>query len=280
VLWRLGHLTVASALASSAIAGAVVISAGLVRLRHRNGFGRPDLAVLRQGAHYGVRVQAGLLGALVNGRLDVMIMPAILASQEIGLYAVATSVSSIIVSLIDYLSLVVFSAASTLSDAARGRLIERALRVLLLATLAFAVPLFVLAPWALTLVYGRAFEPASVALRILIPGVLFSALSGVVESGLQAADRPGRASVAQVTGMVVTVVGLAALLRPLGINGAAITSAVSYFTTFAVAAWFLARTCEVNVLTSVRPDLVLAEIPAVWRWGREAARRRHSGGER
>ena len=45
---------------------------------------------------YGLRAHAGSVGSIVNARLDLLIIPAFLSAASIGLYSVATNVSSIL----------------------------------------------------------------------------------------------------------------------------------------------------------------------------------------
>jgi O-antigen/teichoic acid export membrane protein len=60
----------------------------------------------------------------------------------------------------------------------------------------------------------------------------------VVSTALANFDRPENASKAQVASAATTVMGLALLLRPYGIEGAAITSSISYTVALLVALWF------------------------------------------
>ena len=62
----------------------------------------------------------------------------------------------------------------------------------------------------------------------------------VLWSGLYAANRPFTATIAQVAGALVTVVGLLLFLRVGGVNAAALVTTASYTVVF-VAALFLYR---------------------------------------
>ena len=64
----------------------------------------------------------------------------------------------------------------------------------------------------LGLVYGDSFRDAAEPLLLLLPGAVLFAGSAILAAGIYAAGRPFTATVAQVLGMVVTVVGLSVFL--------------------------------------------------------------------
>jgi O-antigen/teichoic acid export membrane protein len=81
-------------------------------------------------------------------------------------------------------------------------------------------------------VYGDDFRDAAEPLLLLLPGAVLFAGSSILGAGLYAAGRPFTATLAQLLGMVVTVVGLFAFLRIGGITAAARVSTASYATVF------------------------------------------------
>jgi O-antigen/teichoic acid export membrane protein len=103
-------------------------------------------------------------------------------------------------------------------------LVVAALLALVLAL--FAKPL-------LGFIYGDSFRDASKQLLLLLPGAVLFAGSAIVGAGVFAAGRPFTATVAQLIGMVVTVVGLFVFLRSGGITAAALVSTASYSSVFA-----------------------------------------------
>ncbi len=84
----------------------------------------------------------------------------------------------------------------------------------------------------LGLVYGDDFRDAAEPLLLLLPGAVLFAGSSIVTAGLYAANRPFTATVTQLLGMIVTVVGLLVFLRTGGVNAAAIVSSAAYTTVF------------------------------------------------
>lgn len=237
----LGGLDVEAVLVASAASTAAAGGWVLVRTVRRVGLARPSMAVLREALPYGLKVQGGTIAGMGTARLDLVMMPAVVSAAAIGLYSVATNVSWILVGLLGAANDLVFAAASARGEVDGLQLVARTVRLVMAVALLVAVPLFVLAPWALSLVYGPEFRDAATALRILLPGVVLFQAAGIMSTGLQAINRPFAGSLPYLAGLVVTAVGLTLFLGRHGIVAAAWTSTASYAATFAVSLRSLVR---------------------------------------
>jgi len=240
-LWLFQLLSVPAVLLVSAAIGLGFTFLTASRLFSTIGIGRPSAAIFREGLSYGLKLQGALFGALGNSRLDIMLMPAFLASAEIGLYSVATNLSALVTSVLGSLSLIVFPAATRAGRTGGLTLVAKSLRLVLVCGGLFALALFWSAPFLIRSVYGASFAGAVLPLRILLPGVVLMAATGIINCGLQAVNRPTMASYAQICGLVVTLIGLKMTLKPLGIVGASLTSTASYTVCFLVALLLLGK---------------------------------------
>lgn len=242
VLWRVGALTVETSLISAAGSSAIVQTIAMRRvLRATGGFARLDRPLARETLWYGFRGQGVLLAGALNQRLDLVIMPAFLGAASVGLYSIAANVSLIVSTLANSFALLVLPAAVRGGERGPATVVRSLQGVLLVAVVSAGV-LVVLARPALSLVYGSAFANAASALRILLPGTALLAGASVLISGLYAANRPGLATITQLTGLVVTVVGLLVFLPSHGILAAAIVSTAAYATVFVCALLTYRRT--------------------------------------
>jgi O-antigen/teichoic acid export membrane protein len=232
VLWQLDALTVESALlASGPVGPGLVLAVGMARSVQRVGLGRPDLRLGLSSLWYGVRGQGSSVAANVTARLDVAMLPAFVATASVGLYSVATNVSLIIYQLSNAFAGVVLPAAAR--DPERGPIkVVGSLWAALAIAGFLALGLALLARPLLGFVYGDDFRDAAEPLLLLLPGAVLFAGSSILGAGLYAAGRPFTATLAQLLGMVVTVVGLFAFLRIGGITAAALVSTASYATVF------------------------------------------------
>ncbi len=229
VLWPLDLLTVESALLAAVGASSIALVIGMARAVARIGVGRPRWHLGLTTLWYGVRGQGSTVANNVTARLDVAMLPAFVTAGSVGIYSVATNVSLIVYQLSNTFAGLVLPAAA--HDRERGQL-----KVLgsLWASLAIAgltaAGLALFARPLLGLVYGDEFRDAAEPLLLILPGAVLFAASSILAAGLYAAERPFTATVCQLLGMVVSVVGLFLFLRTGGITAAALVSSVSYAT--------------------------------------------------
>lgn len=227
-----GRATAGSALVVFLGSYAVLAGVVLISLLWSLGWRRPELSLARSLAGYGVRLQGQIVGNVGNTRLDLAILPAVVAAAEIGLYSVAVSVASIVIALFATLGGVVSPLATTGDRAVAMRLVERTTRMVLVAASLCALGLAVLGPWLLTFAYGEAYRNSVDPLRLLLPGCVFLAASYLLSGALRAIGRPGATSIVPLLGLMITVPGLLLTIPRFGIVGAAATSSVAYCTVF------------------------------------------------
>ncbi|HTZ44841.1 MAG TPA: polysaccharide biosynthesis C-terminal domain-containing protein [Jatrophihabitans sp.] len=218
-------LVVADLLVSLAIAD---------RLRRRGffgGWGRPDARLARAVYGYGTRGQLGGVMSLINLRLDVAILGAIAGPGVLGVYAIASKYAELLRLpglAVTYVLYPVFSRRSPVAATERTRAL---LRPAFGLTVAAAIPLAAAAGLVLPALYGRSFHGAVVPTWILLAGLVGEGVTGLVTAYLYGIGRPGLNSAAIAVAMAVTVAGDLALIRPFGVTGAAVASAVAYLVT-------------------------------------------------
>jgi O-antigen/teichoic acid export membrane protein len=118
--------------------------------------------------------------------------------------------------------------------AVHDRAAKRARRLLprsALVSAAAAAPLFFAAGFVITMFYGRSFHGSVLPARIILLGLVFDGVAGVVTGFLYGVGRPGLNSLAMGIGLVFTVALDALLIPSMGATGAAIASAVAYTAT-------------------------------------------------
>ena len=224
-----------TSLLMTALVGAdVLVTLGIaVRLARRcgylNGWGKPDIGLAKEICGYGIRGQIGGMLSLVNLRLDVAILGALVGPGTLGVYAVASKYAELLrlpglaITYVLYPRL----AARDRQEASRAvvALLPRALVFTVLAAipLALAVPL-------LPRVYGDAFTSAMLPACILLFGLIGEGAAGLVSAYLYAVGRPGANSLALGVSVVVTIVLDLMLIPRYHAVGAAAASAVAYLT--------------------------------------------------
>jgi O-antigen/teichoic acid export membrane protein len=209
------------------------LSFGLVMAWH---FLRPrfqwNRAALPAIIHYGLRVQATNLTNYFNQRIDQMMLSLFVSPNQLGLYAVAVTLSTAVTVFPQAAGIVTFSRGSGQDQDHARKTIGHSFRASLVWLLAVCVILFAFAPSLIRLVFGPAFEGSILACRILLPGALVTGLNQVLYNGASALGRPGLPSIAEGISMALTAIGLYLLIPRYGYLGAAMVSTVAYTVSF------------------------------------------------
>ena len=215
---------------------------------------RAEWPLLKDAVGFGLRSNVSNVSTLLNERLDQLVISAFLAPAQLGLYVVAATFTSISTLLGYSVSSVALPVVASLDDLAeRRRAAARYVRLTLVGTTAVAIPIAAAAPLIVNLAFGSSFDGAVNVARVLVLASVLLATARVLGSVLKGVGRPLDAGVAELAGLAVTGVALAALLPAFELMGAAAASALAYATT---AAWLTRRTAAVLDM-SVR-DLLLS----------------------
>jgi len=202
---------------------------------------------LRADIAYGLRVFLTSVLALVNVRLDILLMSAFLGARQIGFYSIAISAMLPIALVYSSATTLLLPTVAKMRGARAGEspddvsLIRRTALRYTLVTLAVAVLIAGALPFAVPLLFGRAFEPAVTLAWILIPGYVAQGYGAIIDAGMVGMRTPWVGNLSQGAGVVVTATLLPVLLPAYQATGAAIVSSLAYTTTAAVAVWASTR---------------------------------------
>jgi O-antigen/teichoic acid export membrane protein len=231
VLWRLGHLSLQSALV--VLAATMVLQLGWAyRCCRSAGLapGRTRASLIRPLTVYGVAQIAALAPGTVNAQLDQIVLSQTVAPAELGRYAIAVSLSLLSLPLVSAIGYVAFPRLAAQREATEDTRQLQKIAVLSSAGIAVAVlvPLSLVAYWLVPLAFGAGYAGAVPLLWILAPGAVFLACGQVVGDLLRGRNRPMTVAWAQGLAAVFTVLLLILLLPLVGVYGAAIASTIAY----------------------------------------------------
>lgn len=240
VLAVAGSLTVITA-AASFFAGVIPTFVVALILLHRvsGGIGRPDPKLARSLAWFGWRTQLSSVRNPLNEQLDQLVISVFLAPIQLGLYAVAYTVASVIGLLSGTIAIVALPGTARTVDLARSAATARRyLSLTFITSVAVAGLLMAVASPLVRIVFGDAFGPAIPVTRLLLVAAVFTAMSRVGAAVLNGLGRPGDAGVAGVIALSGMAIGIAVLLPTMGIEGAALGTLGGYVLS---TAWCLVR---------------------------------------
>lgn len=193
----------------------------------------PSQGLVKPMLRYGLPQAGAGIPQTLNLRLDQILIGAFLPPYQLGLYVVAVAWSTAVFLMPNAIGNVLFPkiASSTTSDADRARTLTQGVRLGILTSGAVAVFLSGLTPYAIPMLFGRAFAAAAPVGFVLILAAMLCGLNIIFEETLRGLGDTAGVFWGETTGLVVTALSLALLLRPLGIMGAGAASVLGYGTT-------------------------------------------------
>jgi O-antigen/teichoic acid export membrane protein len=243
VLLLAGHLTivgVGAALAAGRLVTAIYGAARVAWPKLKNA------APLRPLLGYGIKALPGTMSMLVNNRLDQLLIAPLVDLHALGLYAVAAGTSFLPTVPANSVASGAFSSITHDGGLGREGKASTAIRRGLLVSSVSALALAAVSPVVVPVIYGAAFRAAIIPTIVLLIGSIPWGGQIVARQCGNALGYPGFGSIGEVTGLVVTVIGLGAAVPLLGILGAAIVSVVAYSVRFGTTMALLRRRAGVR----------------------------------
>jgi O-antigen/teichoic acid export membrane protein len=243
-----GQLTVSSACVIVLVSGAVSL---IIVVPAVSRFGRPhlDRALTRQGMAFGMKAWPGTLANLGNLRLDQLLMIPLVSPRQLGLYAVAVSISGLGTIFTGQIVTVLLPrfAAGDFS------LIAPSVRATILTSVATDVLVAGGTLLLLTTIFGSDFGDARGLVLVLLAAGLPAAAGSTLGQVFGAIGRPEVATFSEVAALVVTIPGLIILLPLLGAVGAALVSLAAYSVAFGVLVVAASRQFDYPLVELMRP---------------------------
>lgn len=253
VLWQRHSLTARSLAAVNVAAALLPALAAAAALRARFSRPRLDRGELRQQLRMGSRLQGTRLASALAGSEDRAIANLTLPRAEIGAYQIPASFSYFMPVIPQALSQVMFARMGAAQPSSRGDLLlSTYVRTLLLTTIAVAAVLPAL-PFAVPLVYGRAFSTAVAPAMIVAAASIFGSATSVLQAAAKAAMHVRACVMAEAVAIVAVAAAAWPLTRLAGATGLAI-------------AYFLGRFCSFVWMCSLDETTLGTPRRDLWPW--------------
>lgn len=208
--------------------------------------GPSGLEPLREAAGFGIRANAATALQLLNFRIDLFVLSAVVTGDQLGTYATAVSVTSVMFLVPQTLSQVVFPrvaalTADTSQHEQRAMVEAKSLRHVSLITLVSLPVVAIAMAIAIPLLFGRDFDDAIGLGLILLPGCALFGIATVLSATINGRGFPGYSLRAAAISTPVALALYAVLIPTLDGTGAALASTISYAFNFAVTAFYYHR---------------------------------------
>jgi O-antigen/teichoic acid export membrane protein len=221
IWWQPADLVLAVGITLVATAAVVPIAIGLPRQALPHGI--PRVSELRESLGFGLRIWVAGSVALLNQRIDLLLVTVLLLPTDIGYYAVGTTLAT---TLTAAANAVAYPARNAI---VRGELeaVSQASAVATSTALLGAVCAAPLLPWLIQLVLGSDFLPATLLFAALLLAQVPLASSIVLTQALVGHGRPGTPIIGEGVALAVAVAATLALTPAWGGLGAVCAIALS-----------------------------------------------------
>jgi len=210
---------------------------------------------------FGGRTVIGTLAERLHFRANAFLLSAMVSVAATGVFSVALGLAETLWYLPASFGVVLFSRA--VRDGTDGAMVASVMtRMMLALMIVVAIPLWLLAPTMISVVYGEAFREAGVALQIMLPGVLAYSVVSVLSAPIIAWGAPGRLTAVLVAGLVINLTANVPLIGAFGMNGAALAATISYTSTSVLTLALYVRLSG----RGLRETLVVRRSDIRWAW--------------
>lgn len=201
---------------------------------------RPIRLLLR----YGLMSVGGSAPALVSTRVDQVFLSASARLSDLGQYAVAVSLSGLVLPIVAALGQVAFPRLASLG-AADGAEISTLIRRVRFGSWSMATllcaPIYVGTAFVVVPILGPEYGKVPRLVLYLLPGAVALAAGNALSDVIRGLGRPGSVALAQVVGAALTIVGLTVFVPTHGVDAAALVSTSAYAVTWLITLAIVSR---------------------------------------
>jgi len=202
---------------------------------------------------YALRAHPLAVARDLNLYLDQLIIAAVMAPATLGIYAAAVSATTTARVVAGGLVYLAQPEVQRADAADTGRALAAVARLTIVIMTPVTLLMIVALPLVLPLVYGPAFADAVQVGVVLSLGIVPESLAVSLASGLVGAGLARTGAIAQIAGLLITVVGLTLVLPAGGALGAAIVSVAAYSCSALAAVLLTARALHVTARAMLVP---------------------------
>lgn len=202
----------------------------------------PSLVLLKKNIGYGFKAYLAALFSYLVIRADIILVKYMLDSEQAGYYSIAASMADMIIMLPSVVAVILLPKLTVIES--KEEKWSRAKEVTVGVVFAM-VPLLgaagLLANIIIKVLFGEGFIPATSAFLLLLPGLLFLGIQTVVVQYLNSVGFPMLVVIIWAFSCVINIALNVVLIPLYGINGASISSSISYLVVFILIGVYIRR---------------------------------------
>lgn len=225
----IGTVTVETVFSMVLIALTISFAWAMWRLQtHLKHLPLPSFALFKDNINYGFKAYLSAFFAFLVLRVDVLMIKYMLGSEQTGYYAIAVGLANMIYLFPATVGLVLFPKLCTIKDwSDKFRMAMRVSMITGIIMLPGIGVVVLIAEWAITILYGHAFQASAIPFMWLMPGVFIWSIESIARRLLICDGYRTEVVYAWFASLVVNIALNFLLIPQMGIKGAALASSIS-----------------------------------------------------
>ena len=192
-----------------------------------------DRKLLNNISHYSIFILSTTVAGVVLGYTDIVMLTYFSGLTAVALYSVALPTSRVLIYFPRAIAGVLLPVTSELWAKKKFRMIREGMESLYKYSIIIIIPLvfmvFSYSDLIINIFFGSAYMDASLTMKILSIGMIFTTLTGISVNFFAGIGKPQISSLIVYTSALFNLVANFILIPILGIVGAAITTTISHF---------------------------------------------------
>jgi len=187
-----------------------------------------DRSLIKKLLRFGSNSHVGNILKDLSYRGDILIISYFLPPTNVGYYIIAVAVAEIMWKFPEAIGTVLLPKVANMTSGNARLFTPKICRIIIVPLLLICGAVFFLSKYIIIVFFGNQYKESISALVLLLPGIFFMSIWKILANDLIAQGYPRHYSITSGVALIVMVFLDILLIPVLGINGASISSSISY----------------------------------------------------
>jgi len=207
-----------------------------------------DTKIFKETIKFGYKLHLGVILQFLTYRIDMLIIVVLMTKADLGLYSISVLIAETIWYLPNSVAQVLYAKVASEEKKSANHFTPLVCRSVTLVIFLACLILYGISEIVIPWLFTSQFLPSVMALKLLLPGILFLSISKILTNDLAGRGFPQYGMIASAMSLAVTIIFDLLLIPRFGINGASLASSLSYIMHAAIILYFFRRTSNVKLI--------------------------------
>lgn len=195
-----------------------------------NNYLLPDKKYTRDIFNFGLKSHFSNIVGFLNYRSDILLVNFFVGASAVGIYGVSVGIAENLWILSRSIASVIFPKVASLKNEPnkRNTITPLIARHVFIFSLLISIIIAIFSKWIILLLYGKEFQPSSITLLWLLPGIVMASVSRILANDIAGRGKPKINLVHSLIILGVNIIANIILLPKIGVRGASVATSISY----------------------------------------------------